>query len=87
MADREVTQSRKDVDGDILALCNPAAPWSPRGKDDAINDIEDGLHAYFVNVRGVERVDIHVVRGPTGKYLRTDPDRTSDNNLDDLPNC
>jgi len=32
-------------------------------------------------------VDIHVVRGPNGKYLRTDPDRTSRNNLEDLLDC
>jgi len=30
MADRQVTQSRKDSDGDILALCNPGEYWSPR---------------------------------------------------------
>lgn len=87
MADREVTQSRKDADGDILALCNPSASWSPRPKADAINDIEQRLHTYFVNLPGAGRVDIHVVQGSTGKYLRTDPDRTSDNNLDDLPDC
>ncbi len=87
MADREVTQSRKDDEGDIVALCNPNTSWSPRQKDDAIRDIEGRLHRYFVILRGVGRVDIHVVRGPTGKYLRTDPDRASDNNLDDLPDC
>jgi Protein of unknown function (DUF3892) len=87
MADREVTQSRKDDEGDILALCNPGASWSPRDKDDAIDDIEQGSHTYFVRVSGVGRVDIHVVDGPSGKYLRTDPDRTTHNNLDDLPDC
>jgi hypothetical protein len=39
MADRPVIQSRKDYDGDILALCNPHEYWSPRVKRDAINDI------------------------------------------------
>lgn len=33
------------------------------------------------------RTEIRVVNGPTGKYLRTDRDQTSHNNLDDLPDC
>lgn len=87
MADRQVTHSRKDSDGDILALCKPGEYWSPRQKRDAIDDIENRRHSYFVNMSGVGRVDIHVVRGPNGKYLRTDPDRTTRNNLRDLPDC
>ena len=87
MAAREVTRSRKDRDGDILALCSPGQFWSPRQKNDAIADIETGQHSYFVSVPGTGRVDIKVVPGPSGKYLRTDPDRTSRNNLDDLPDC
>lgn len=87
MADREVTASRKDKDGDILALCNSGSYWSPRMKRDAIDDIESGSHTYYVDVSGTGRVDIHVVNGPNGKYLRTDPDRSSRNNLDDLPDC
>ncbi len=39
MAKRQVTQTQKDTDGDITALCNPEASWSPRKKADAINDI------------------------------------------------
>ncbi len=87
MADRQVTQSRKDRAGDILALCNPGENWAKRSKQNAINDIEGGHHKYFVNVFGAGRVNIHVVRRSNGKYLRTDPDRTSHNNLDDLPDC
>ena len=87
MATRQVSRSRKDRDGDILALCSSGQPWSPRQKQEAIDDIESRRHSYFVNVSGVGHVDIHVVRGPNGKYLRTDPDRTSRNNLDDLPEC
>ena len=86
MAKRGVTQSRKNQDGDITALCNPGAAWSPRPKAGAIADIESGSHQYFVGVGGQE-VDIRVVDGPTGKYLRTDPDTTNTNNLDDLPDC
>lgn len=87
MSDRKVTRTRKDSDGDILALCGDGAFWSPRERQDAISDIEGNHHRYFVDVQGVGEVDIHVVKGTTGKYLRTDPDRTSRNNLDDLPDC
>jgi hypothetical protein len=86
MARRKVTHSRKDEDGDITALCNPVSFWSPRLKAGAISDIESKTHQYFVRV-GDQEVDIHVVDGSTGKYLRTDPDKTSTNNLDDLPDC
>ena len=87
MTDRQVTTTQKDEDGDILALCKPGEFWSPRQKRDAIDDIEGDQHSYFVNVPGVGRADIHVVNGPNGKFLRTDPDRTPQNNLDELPDC
>lgn len=82
MASRQVTRTRKDKDGDITALCNPGRYWSPRSKRDAVQDIESERHNYWVSVRG-KRVDIHVVNG----HLRTDPDETTHNNLDDLPDC
>jgi hypothetical protein len=86
MSDRPVIQTRKDRDGDILALCNPGSFWSPRNKADAIRDIEAGQHTYYVPwTQG--RTEIRVVTGPKGKYLRTDRDNTSRNNLDDLPDC
>jgi len=86
MARREVTHSGKDSDGDITALCNPRADWSSRLKGGAIDDIENNIHQYFVIVLDQE-VDVRVVDGSTGKYLRTDPDSTTTNNLDDLPDC
>ena len=87
MADRRVTKSRKDGDGDIIALCSEDESWSPRFKNGAIRDIESGSHTYYVQDSGGSRTDIHVVNGPSGKYLRTDPDTTTVNNLDDLPDC
>lgn len=86
MADRPVRKTRKDKDGDILALCNDGSHWSPRLKADAIRDIETGTHTYHVPWTD-GRTEIRVVNGPTGKYLRTDHDNTSRNNLDDLPDC
>lgn len=87
MADRQVTKTRKDRDGDILALCQDGAAWSPRSKADAIKDIDDKVHTYFVLWPGGLRTEVRVVEGAHGKYLRTDRDSTTRNNLDDLPDC
>lgn len=86
MSDRAVRQTRKDSDGDILALCNSGDYWSPRLKNDVISDIENKIHTYHVPWAG-GRTEIRVVSGPNGKYLRTDRDDTTNNNLDDLPDC
>lgn len=87
MADRQVKRTGKDSDGDITKLCNSGQTWSPRSKANAIADIDGGTHAYFVQSTGGPRTDIHVVNGPTGKYLRTTADSGSKNNLDNLPDC
>ena len=84
MADRRVTQSGKDRDGDITALCGV---WGRALKATAIREIDDRVHRYFVRLSGGADVDVVVVNGRSGRYLRTDPDRTSRNNLDDLPDC
>ena len=49
---RQVTATRKDTDGDITALCNRFAVWSPRSKANAISDIENGIHRRFPSRRG-----------------------------------
>ncbi len=87
MADRLVNLIRRDRNGNITALCNPDEDWSPRILQDAIRDIEDRAHAYYVLWPGDYRTDIRVIKGPAGKYLRTDRDSTVRNNLDDLPVC
>ena len=86
MSNRRVTRTGKDQDGDITKLCNPGQIWSPRAKAGAISDIENETHSYYVQT-GASRADVHVVDGQTGKYLRSDPDSTSSNNLDNLPDC
>lgn len=86
MADREVTRTGKDVSDTITTLCNSSASWSPRSKADAISDIETGAHTYYVKWPE-KRTEIQVVKGSTGKYLRTDRDNTTRNNLLDLPDC
>jgi hypothetical protein len=86
MADRAVRRSGKNRDGDITSLCDGVAAWSPRQKADAIRDIESGVHSYHVPWT-TGRTEIRVVNGATGKYLRTDSDNTTRNNLLDLPDC
>ncbi len=86
MAERRVKKSRKDNNGNITALCNPGEYWSPRQKSDAISDIETGNHSYYVEEAGYQStVKVHQRNG--SKYLRTDADATSKNNLDNLPDC
>ncbi len=87
MAKRYVRATGKDRQGDITRLCNAGDYWSPRSKADAIGDIETGAHSYWVNWANYPETQIRVVQGATGKYLRTDRDTTSRNNLDDLPDC
>lgn len=86
MIQREVTKTKKDKDGDILALCNPGKYWSPKSKKDAISEINSKTINYYVIVDG-KRVDIHVVEDDGDEYLRTDPDNITTNNLDELPDC
>lgn len=86
LADRRVRQTGKDKDGDITALCNRGEAWSPRAKSAAITDIKSGTHRYYVREEG-EGVWVKVVKGPRGEYLRTDADKSSANNLDNLPDC
>lgn len=83
MAERQVTRTGKNDDGDITSLCGG---WGEASKAQAIRDIELGVHRYYVG-SGTNRTDIHVVNDPDGKYLRTDPNGKAKDNLDDLPDC
>lgn len=84
MADRRVTHTGKNADGDITGLCNPEAEWYSRLTAQAIVDIDTGAHTYYVESGG-DRTNIQVVNGRHGKYLRTEANETSADNLDDLP--
>lgn len=88
MADRRVFATGKGKNDEITKLCNSGEWWSPRSKADAIDDIEQGRHTYYV-VWSPEnrRTEVRVVNGANGKYLRTDRDSTTRNNLLDLPDC
>ena len=84
MADRQVTGTGKDSDGDIASLCGS---WGSRTKAEAILDIESGTHRYFTHAATGAEADVEVVDGANGKYLRTDPDKSLTDNLGDLPIC
>lgn len=84
MSDRRVTSTGKDADGDITKLCGY---WGSASKHQAIIDIENGSHTYYVQDQYGRRADVQVVNGQTGKYLRTDPNSTCSDNLDNLPDC
>ena len=86
MADRRVTRTGKDKDGNIISPCRLGEPWSPRVKPDAIRDIEGRVHRYFVDEAGFLS-EVHVVERGGKKYLRTYADSSSNNNLDNLPDC
>lgn len=87
MATRYVNKTGKDRDGDITRLCRAGEAWSPRSKADAIRDIDDKVHEYFVSWTDGQKTPIRVVNGAHGKYLRTQRDGSTKNNLDDLPDC
>jgi hypothetical protein len=84
MAERLVTHAFRDSDGIVRAIGNPTTDWFQRRREWAISDIVAGRHEYVVASGAVHR-RIRVVDGPTGRYLRTSPDATEANNLDDLP--
>jgi hypothetical protein len=58
--------------------------WT-KDEDTVIAEIEEGRE-YFVEVDSA-RVTVLVSERDGGKYLRTDPDETSENNLLSLPRC
>jgi hypothetical protein len=84
VADRRVTRTGKDTDGDITSLCGA---WGATAKATAIREIEGKVHTYYVQDASYRRADVHVVNGTTGKYLRTDPNSACTDNLDSLPDC
>ena len=87
MVDRKVTKSRKDNNGNVIALCNPdfINVWSPRSVDDAIWDIESKIHSYYVQQPDTERVYVNVLDWPNGKFLRSPLGYDPKNNLRNIP--
>ena len=79
-----VVATGKASDGDITRL--GGLRWST-SKATAIADIETGRFSYYVQDGYGRTADVHVVNGPTGKYLRTDPNSSCSDNLSSLPDC
>ena len=83
ISDREFAETYRAL---ANSLRPSAAFWGRTDKATVIREIDSNTHFYFVMVAGAG-VAVKVVSGPRGRYLRTDPDKTTRNNLDDLPNC
>ena len=79
--DRRVRATKKDRDGNIVALCNPDEAWSPRGKADVIKDIKSNKKSYYVE-EVPRRTYVRIV---SGNSLQTTLDESSSNNLNRLP--
>ncbi len=88
---REITHVKRNDKGDIVALCNPMKPWSPRDEKDVIEDIESGNHRYFETDVIGQMVYVDVIEDTiNGKYLRSemgDSIYCSIEKLPDLPDC
>jgi hypothetical protein len=57
-----------------------------KDEDTVINEIDSGTESYYTNAAG-QRAAVVVMTDKPTKYLRTDPDTTTANNLLSLPNC
>lgn len=81
-----ITHSKKDRDGDILAIGKLYEP--PISKEEAIRNIESNTYEYYSQHPNCPiRSKIEVVYDRfKGKYIRTILDGTTMNNLDNLPN-
>lgn len=78
--DRRVRTVTRDRGGNIVALCNSEAAWSPRRKSDVIRDILENKKSYYVQ----ERDGRSYVRVVDGDKLRTSPDVANANCLENL---
>jgi hypothetical protein len=79
--DRRIKATQKDKNGNIIALCNPGEDWSPMSKDAVLKDIRGAKRSYYVQ----ELPQKIYVRGAAGNTLQTTLDKTSKNNLNNLP--
>ncbi|HWL45253.1 MAG TPA: DUF3892 domain-containing protein [Ilumatobacter sp.] len=84
MADRRVTRSGKDRDGDITSLCGS---WGSAPKATAISQIELGTYRYYVQDGLGRQATVRVYQAGGRKHLRTDPNSACSDNLDNLPDC
>ena len=78
--DRRVRSVKRDRSGNIVAVCNSEAKWSPRRKIDVIRDILENKKSYYVQERE-KRTYVRVVEGDK---LQTTRDEANANHLKNL---
>jgi len=82
VAYRVVTHLVHDPDGGIMLLCNNHESWSPRVAEQAIHDIQSGIHTYYMNDPDDDNrvIEFRVVDRPgKGKVLlavQNEPEKT-----------
>ena len=76
-------QPRNDPHEGITHLGGPNWKWL---RADVIASIENGSNTFHTMVGG-RRADVRVVKGPNGKYVRTQADGVYNDNLLALPEC
>jgi hypothetical protein len=81
---REVTSVKKRQ-GTITHLCNDGQFWSPIAVRQAIDQIRAGTIKYVARSSNARALIKAVSDGHGGFYVRSQADRTSANNLDNLP--
>jgi alkanesulfonate monooxygenase SsuD/methylene tetrahydromethanopterin reductase-like flavin-dependent oxidoreductase (luciferase family) len=79
--DREITHTQKDPSGQVIAV---AGDWGRRAIGAALIDIQNTQHTYFITVDGT-RHDVQIVLGDGRRYVRTVPDLSQRDLLQDLP--
>ena len=87
MADRQVTNAHRNEEGDILALCwKGTVGLKYTARDTIVQHIESDTNRYYVEEEA-PAVWVVVKNRDGVKYISTEADSTSKNNLDNLPAC
>jgi Protein of unknown function (DUF3892) len=81
---REVTSVKK-VKETITHICNDLAAWSPVAVAQAVTDIQAGTFKYVARSGNAVALIQVISNGHGGFFLRTQPDGTAADNLDNLP--
>ena len=82
---RAITSVKKTRTGNITHICNDTESWSPVTVADAVRHIQAGAVTYIAVVADAFVFIQAVSDGSGGFYLRTRADRTTADNLDNLP--
>ena len=84
MATYQITcVTREHNSGTIIGIGSGHKRWT---KASAIREIQSGATSFYTTAGGVKAA-IVVQGSPPNEYLRTDPDLTTKNNLENLPTC